>query len=81
MCAFAHLQLKLLDADDKTADLIFAALAPPAAGKRPLSARRMKKAMKLARALLDSDRFPQIPPVSADPTRRGPTPGRPRKSG
>jgi hypothetical protein len=59
MGAFARLQLALLDVDDKTADLIFAAFEPAAAtaaaGRRPLSARRMKKAMKLALALLDSD--------------------------
>ena len=81
MGAFARLQLALLDADDATDNLIFSAFAPAAPGVRPLSKRRMAKAMKLALALINSDRFPQIPPVSADSTRRGPTPGRPRKSG
>jgi hypothetical protein len=53
MGAFAHLQLALLDVDDATRDLTYAAFAPAAAGKRPLSKRRMAKAMKLVRALLN----------------------------
>jgi hypothetical protein len=81
MGAFARLQLALLDADDKTVDLIFAAFAPAAAtaaaGKRPLSKRRTAKAMKLALALLDPDR---ISPVSAS-SGKGRTRHRPCKSG
>ena len=77
MGAFARLQLALLDADDATVNLIFSAFAPAAPGVRPLSKRRMAKAMKLALALLDPDR---ISPVSAS-SGKGRTRLRPCKSG
>jgi hypothetical protein len=77
MGAFAHLQLALLDVDDATRDLIFAAFAP-AAGVRPLSVRRTKKAMALALALLDSDR---IPPVFRTKAGKADARQRPRKPG
>jgi hypothetical protein len=78
MGAFARLQLALLDVDDKTADLIFSVFAPPAPGKRPPSKRKVARALRLALALINSDRsdqFPQIQRGKADARQRPRKPG------
>jgi hypothetical protein len=79
MGAFARLDLALRDVDDKTADLIYAAFAPAAPGVRPPSVRRMRRATKLALALLDSrqefHQFPQIQRGKADARQRPRKPG------
>jgi hypothetical protein len=61
MGAFAHLQLKLLDADDATVTLIFSVFTPPAPGKRAPSKRKVERALRLALALINSDRSDQFP--------------------
>jgi hypothetical protein len=78
MGAFARLQLALQDADDATVNLIFSVFAPPAPGKRAPSKRKAERALRLALALINSDRshqFPQIQRGKADARQRPRKPG------